>query len=188
MKHQRGQHTNTCRLAIWAVALGVLFLGAIEVRAQATIDLWSISAGGTSQQGGIDFFSTIGEPIVNDSLSASDQTTWDGFWQVLPIGLSSGVDEELTGGSSGATLLAGTQPNPFATATTIELQLARPGMVTLAVYDLLGREVARLVEGRREAGTFHITWRPDEIATGNYVLQLDVDGRRYPALPIQYYR
>jgi hypothetical protein len=187
MKHERGEHTNTFRLLIRAAALGVLFLGAVEVRAQATIDLWTISSGGTSQQGGIDFFSTIGEPIVNDSLSVTDESTWIGFWQVMPTGLSS-VDEELAGSSSGATKLAGTQPNPFATSTTIELQLARPGMVTLAVYDLLGREVARLVEGRRESGRFHITWRPDDIATGSYVLQLDVDGRRYPALPIQYYR
>ena len=47
-------------------------------------------------------------------------------------------------------------PNPVTASTTIPFTLTKPEHVTLSVYDMLGREVAVLVDERREAGTYAV--------------------------------
>jgi hypothetical protein len=49
-------------------------------------------------------------------------------------------------------------PNPFALPTTIAFSLAEAGPVTVAVYDLLGRRVATLLDGPLPAGPHAVTW------------------------------
>ncbi|RPH36777.1 T9SS C-terminal target domain-containing protein, partial [bacterium] len=44
--------------------------------------------------------------------------------------------------------------------------------VKLVVYDLLGREVAVLVDGKREAGTYHDAFDGSGLASGMYVYRL----------------
>ncbi|MFC1481212.1 M6 family metalloprotease domain-containing protein [Candidatus Neomarinimicrobiota bacterium] len=49
-------------------------------------------------------------------------------------------------------------PNPFNPTTTISLEIPKTGRVELIVYDLLGREVVKLVDGVIEPGKFIIRW------------------------------
>ncbi len=49
-------------------------------------------------------------------------------------------------------------PNPFNPETTIRFQLPLSGNVTIAVYDMLGREVRSLVSGYQEAGYHSVIW------------------------------
>jgi chitinase len=63
-------------------------------------------------------------------------------------------------------------PNPFNPSTVIRFDLATGGDVSLAVYDVLGREVAMLVRGRREAGQHQATWDAREAAGGVYFYSL----------------
>jgi hypothetical protein len=74
------------------------------------------------------------------------------------------------------TKLRANAPNPFADATTIPYQLAEERDVRIRVYDVLGRRVATLVDGRREAGLHHLTWRPERgrsaLASGVYFCRM----------------
>ncbi len=63
-------------------------------------------------------------------------------------------------------------PNPFNPATVIQYQLPMPSMVSLKVYDALGREVATLVNERKDAGLHQVEFRPMNLASGTYFYRL----------------
>ncbi len=64
-------------------------------------------------------------------------------------------------------------PNPANRATTIAYALPEPAAVTLRVYDLLGREVATLVEAEQAAGFYESVLRTAPLASGVYLYRLD---------------
>ena len=71
----------------------------------------------------------------------------------------------------------GSYPNPFSDDVTITLRLASPSEATVEVFDVLGRRVAVLVDGVREAGTHEVRWSGEadsggSLASGVYVLRL----------------
>ncbi len=67
-------------------------------------------------------------------------------------------------------------PNPFNSTTTISYSLPAAGAVSLTVYDLSGREVARLADGVMQAGTHEAVWVADGVSSGVYVVCLDAGG------------
>ena len=68
-------------------------------------------------------------------------------------------------------------PNPFAETTTFRFGLSAPGTVDLAVYDLLGRRVARLATTLFDAGTHTLPFDARSLAAGVYVVRLTVGGQ-----------
>jgi hypothetical protein len=59
-------------------------------------------------------------------------------------------------------------PNPFNPTTTINFDLPEPSHVSLVIYDVLGRKVAQLENGTKEAGYHSTTWNADDISSGVY--------------------
>jgi hypothetical protein len=63
-------------------------------------------------------------------------------------------------------------PNPFNPATEIGYRIPEAGLVTLVVYDILGREVATLVNDIREPGQYSVTWDAAGSASGTYFYRM----------------
>lgn len=63
-------------------------------------------------------------------------------------------------------------PNPFNPATIISYEIRSAGQVTLRVYDVLGREVATLVDGYQGAGTHTSTFDGARLSSGVYFYRL----------------
>jgi hypothetical protein len=63
-------------------------------------------------------------------------------------------------------------PNPFNPTTNFEFRIAEFGLVSLKVYDVLGREVATLVNEERPAGNYEIKFDAGKLASGIYIYQL----------------
>ena len=63
-------------------------------------------------------------------------------------------------------------PNPTAGRSTVAFELPAAGAVDLAVFDLLGRRVATLVDGERQAGAHRVEVRARDLATGVYMVRL----------------
>ena len=79
-------------------------------------------------------------------------------------------------------------PSPFTHELAVEISLARGGEVLLALYDPLGREVGRLIDGSRDEGSIAVRWRPEELEAGVYFLDLRIDGRRIASRQVHHYR
>jgi len=71
--------------------------------------------------------------------------------------------------------LAQNFPNPFNPTTTIRYQLPVNGQITLKVYDMLGKEVATLVNEQKLAGSYEVTLNADKLSSGVYYYQLKTD-------------
>lgn len=69
--------------------------------------------------------------------------------------------------------LAANYPNPFNPSTTIAFELPGEKRVRLAVYDLLGREIAVLVEEIRPAGRYEVNWDAAQLSSGVYMYRLE---------------
>ncbi len=70
-------------------------------------------------------------------------------------------------------------PNPFNSKVQLEYKLAVQSEVTLAVYNVLGQQVAILDQGRRETGGYVVSWDAEEMATGLYIAVLEVGEERH---------
>jgi hypothetical protein len=64
-------------------------------------------------------------------------------------------------------------PNPFNPNTVISFQLPVGSRVTLKVFDLLGREVATLVNGQRSAGRHEVSFDASRLSSGMYMYRLE---------------
>ncbi len=76
----------------------------------------------------------------------------------------------------GSFTLGTNYPNPFNPSTTIPFVLEAPGLVELTVLNLLGREVAVLVNGPMSAGSHSISYSGDGQPSGMYIYRLQVGG------------
>jgi tetratricopeptide (TPR) repeat protein len=62
-------------------------------------------------------------------------------------------------------------PNPFNPSTIINYQISTPSTVSLKVYDMLGREVASLADGVKEAGYYTTIFNGSKLASGVYFVR-----------------
>jgi hypothetical protein len=64
-------------------------------------------------------------------------------------------------------------PNPFNPSTTFSYRIASRGYVRLKILDVLGREVATLVDELRDPGSYSVRWNASHVPSGTYLCVLD---------------
>ena len=117
--------------------------------------------------------------------STGSPTTWwtfdngsqpDGWWQLQAFSeltfhyrqTSSGIDQQRLPVPTEA-VLQQNYPNPFNPTTTIPFSVSSGTRTTLAVYDILGREVARPVDEWKDPGEYHVQFDASGLASGMYI-------------------
>jgi len=99
------------------------------------------------------------------------------LWRIiLPLETANAVKSNVGGPKSYA--LSQNYPNPFNPATVISYQLAANSFVTVRVYDELGREVARLVNGEENAGSHSVRWNAGNLSSGVYIYEINAGNFR----------
>ena len=88
------------------------------------------------------------------------------YWIIAQYPTSAGEDAPL------AFRLEQNYPNPFNPTTTIQFSISQPMFVSLKVYNLIGEEVATLVNGERDADEYSVVFDASEMPSGVYVYRL----------------
>lgn len=69
-------------------------------------------------------------------------------------------------------------PNPFNPSTTISFSVPKQSRVTLEVFDMLGRKVAKLIDGEiRQAGRYSMQFNASALSSGMYFYRLEAEGK-----------
>jgi hypothetical protein len=68
--------------------------------------------------------------------------------------------------------LAQNYPNPFNPSTIIKYAIPKSGMVSIIIYDLLGRATYKLVNEEKPAGNYEVNFRAINMASGIYFYQM----------------
>jgi len=63
-------------------------------------------------------------------------------------------------------------PNPFNNSTVIKYSIPQEGLVTLKVYNLLGEEVARLINETKQTGHYEVSFDATGLPSGIYFYRL----------------
>jgi hypothetical protein len=66
-------------------------------------------------------------------------------------------------------------PNPFNPSTIIKYQIPTAGIVSLKVYDILGKEVATLVDEYKPAGSYEVKFNAEGFVSGVYFYRIHMD-------------
>jgi hypothetical protein len=88
----------------------------------------------------------------------------------------------LVGVGNNTTIIPGTYalsqnyPNPFNPVTQIKFDLPKQGFTTLKVFDILGREVSRLVNEVKTPGSYIVDFDGTNLSSGVYFYKLEVNG------------
>ena len=95
--------------------------------------------------------------------------------RIRPVVVSSSVPLAVGsefGGTPASFELLQNYPNPFNPSTEISFSIPQSGVVSLKVFEVLGREVTTLVNGEQESGTHIVQWDAKDMASGVYLYTL----------------
>jgi hypothetical protein len=176
-----------------AVVVGVYPANsALDVPIQAALR-WSPAPAATSYRVQVSLVSTF-SPALLDTAAIVDTTFAPAvlqnykiyFWRVKAANAigsgdwsltyrfrtvqATGVEEEEAFPSEYT--LAQNYPNPFNPVTNIRFTVPRSSHIRLAVFDLLGREVASLVDSELPAGSYTVQWDGSAAASGMYLCRM----------------
>lgn len=121
---------------------------------------------------GLSLNGTIGQPAIGPvSSSGGTFTVNQGFWYTLQTGPNS--VKPLSGTAAGYEL-AQNYPNPFNPSTLIRFSLPVGQKVTIRVMNLLGEEVARIMDDEwKDAGNWEVDFVAENIPSGTYVYRIE---------------
>lgn len=120
---------------------------------------------GVNWSSGVEIVDTTGIPYFTPALV-------DGF---VYVGQTSDIEGDIST-KPVEIFLMGNYPNPFNSGTVIKFSIADDTKVTLDVYDILGRRVDTIANGRFSAGSYSIPWNPDDNPSGIYFYRVNADG------------
>ncbi len=172
-----------------------------EIRESATVEGWGTLVTPAGQSAALKVrekmvttstFAIPGQPpfVSRDSFYVVNFVTKTGLSAFLFLDASGSVEDAAyssfqTGTAAEPTetvsdavrlIVAGANPAQRGASVNLRFELDRPGAATIEAFDLLGRRVSVVAQGRYGAGTHEATWRTADLPAGLYLLRLSAGG------------
>jgi hypothetical protein len=100
----------------------------------------------------------------------ADMGFYGGRYSEMLVGINDEVDTQIPNKYE----LAQNYPNPFNPSTTIQFALPKAGVVSLKIYNILGEEVAELINREMNAGFKKINFDASHLSSGLYLYRISV--------------
>ena len=112
--------------------------------------------------------------VAIDSIGNSNYSMFFGFWSEYHI---TGIEDENDLLLPKVFDLRQNYPNPFNPVTTIEYALPRISEVTIEIYNILGQQVAKLVNDKQPPGYYSVKWEGlnsngSSVSNGMYIYRM----------------
>lgn len=117
---------------------------------------------------------TIGESLIGYSDNSSTKN-YTGFWYTYIESITTDVEDQLTVPIEYR--LEQNYPNPFNPGTVIRFAVPEQSMVSLKVYDIIGREIATLINEERDAGWYEQSFDASALSSGIYIYRLSAGSK-----------
>lgn len=127
------------------------------------------SVGGKQTNSAQQLHFTIGESLIGKSDNSLTKS-YAGFWYINTENFITNVEDQLS--TPTEYQLEQNYPNPFNPATVIRFAVPERSMVSLKVYDIIGREIANLISEERVAGWYEYSFDASHLASGIYIYRL----------------
>ncbi len=152
----------------------MLGFGMQPVIAQTRVTQQVIATGGTSMtNGSYRLHGTVGQMVIGSSTNSS-HAMYSGFWANGDVAVTS--VEEIEPITLPETFrLQQNYPNPFNPTTTIEFAVAHRSKVSLKLFDLLGREIATLVDEEMTPGQYKLQFEGAHLPSGVYFYMMKAE-------------
>ncbi len=119
-----------------------------------------------------------GTTSISWTVEASDQQAGTGASNgmgIFDLDVATGVGDKLAGIPT-EYFVVQNYPNPFNPSTTIRFGLPVSGHVTLRIFNILGQELAVLVDEEKFAGNYEVQWLANDMTTGLYFYRIRIRG------------
>ncbi len=107
----------------------------------------------------------------------SEISGWSNEYSITPYDIS--VEEQQYDVMPEGFAFEPNYPNPFNPSTTLALNLPERSDLTVSVFNVMGRQVAELAQGRFDAGRHTFEFDASHLASGVYFVQAAMDGGRH---------
>jgi len=147
------------------------------VLGQEQISSTVLANGGTTVSGSSNRIAgTVGQAVIGIS-RGSNNATVAGFWYAS-VNLITSVEEIENELLPTEFRLEQNYPNPFNPSTTIQFAVPRVSHVSIKLYDILGRQVATLIDEAYQPGQYRVVFEAGQLASGLYVYRIQAGSFR----------
>lgn len=172
--------TSHCRFTLPALFL----FTALSLNAQVNGEAVVLAGGAVAAANATTHLNgTFGQPIISTA-AIPEQQVFQGFWHAGIRKTLASFDEPVAGVVTPKLYCA---PNPIAASATVRVDLPRTEATSLALHDLLGREVCRILPVEERSGTLTLDLDTRELPEGPYTLVL-TSGTNRQTLPVNIVR
>lgn len=127
-----------------------------------------VGARAVSQSGKVAYLSFGLEQLAENDRNMVSKRIIDWFNGVASVKTS----------ENAASVTVSNYPNPAATTTTFTYSLTERSLVTLSVYDVMGREIASIISNQmQDKGTYESDLDVSTLATGSYIYKMNIGGK-----------
>ena len=121
-------------------------------------------------------FDDIEKRFIKVVILESNQSAPASIWEIETYGVEKTAGLKTLNAVPLSYELSQNYPNPFNPTTSIQYKVDRTQFVSLKVYDILGNEMATLVDENKQAGMYEVKFDASNLASGIYFYKLLADG------------